>query len=132
MVFDQPSPRTEASLSCLEDVETAIRWVKAHAAESMADPKRIALVGESAGGHLVSLAHLAYHRRLPPFLMVHGSADARVVVEQSRQFQTKVLAAGNSCDLLIVEGVGHGMVTWDNMDTSYKTKVIAWLRKTMR
>ena len=64
--------------------------------------------------------------------MVHGSADARVVVEQSRQFQTKVLAAGNSCDLLIVEGVGHGMVTWDNMDTSYKTKVIAWLRKTMR
>jgi alpha-L-fucosidase 2 len=42
--------------ACIEDVESAIRWVKAHAAEYKADPKRIALIGESAGGHLVSLA----------------------------------------------------------------------------
>ena len=41
--------------ACVEDVETAIRWVKAHAAEFKVDPKRIALIGESAGGHLVSL-----------------------------------------------------------------------------
>jgi alpha-L-fucosidase 2 len=40
--------------ACAEDVETAIRWVKAHAAEYKVDPKRIALIGESAGGHLVS------------------------------------------------------------------------------
>jgi len=42
--------------ACLEDVQAAIRWVKAHAAEYKVDPKRIALIGESAGGHLVSLA----------------------------------------------------------------------------
>lgn len=42
--------------ACLEDVESAIRWVKAHAAEYKVDVKRIALVGESAGGHLVSYA----------------------------------------------------------------------------
>ncbi len=42
--------------ACIEDVETAIRWVKAHAAEYHLDPKRIALSGESAGGHLVQLA----------------------------------------------------------------------------
>ena len=42
--------------ACIEDVESAIRWVKAHAAEYKADPQRIALIGESAGGHLVSLA----------------------------------------------------------------------------
>ena len=42
--------------ACVEDVESAIRWVKAHAAEYKADPKRIAIIGESAGGHLVSLA----------------------------------------------------------------------------
>jgi len=42
--------------ACIEDVETAIRWVKAHAAEFHVDPKRIALSGESAGGHLVALA----------------------------------------------------------------------------
>lgn len=40
----------------VEDVETAIRWVKAHAAEYRVDPRRIALSGESAGGHLVALA----------------------------------------------------------------------------
>lgn len=42
--------------ACLEDVESAVRWVKAHAAEYKVDVKRIALVGESAGGHLVSYA----------------------------------------------------------------------------
>ena len=36
-----------------EDVETAIRWVKAHAGEFKGDPKRIVLFGHSAGGHLV-------------------------------------------------------------------------------
>ena len=40
--------------ACAEDVERAIRWVKANAGQYKADPKRIALVGESAGGHLVS------------------------------------------------------------------------------
>ncbi|MDO8544761.1 MAG: alpha/beta hydrolase [Opitutaceae bacterium] len=42
--------------ACIEDVETAIRWVKAHAAGYRVDPRRIALSGESAGGHLVALA----------------------------------------------------------------------------
>jgi len=42
--------------ACVEDVETAIRWVKAHAAQYHLDPARIALSGESAGGHLVALA----------------------------------------------------------------------------
>ncbi|MBI5773019.1 MAG: alpha/beta hydrolase [Verrucomicrobia bacterium] len=39
----------------IEDTEAAIRWVKAHAQEYQVDPKRIALIGESAGGHIVSL-----------------------------------------------------------------------------
>ena len=42
--------------ACLEDVQTAIRWVKAHAADYKGDPNRIALFGHSAGGHLVCLA----------------------------------------------------------------------------
>jgi len=42
--------------ACLDDVETAIRWVKAHAAEYKGDPRRIALIGYSAGGHLVCQA----------------------------------------------------------------------------
>ena len=42
--------------ACLDDVGTAIRWVKAHAAEYKGDSQRIALFGHSAGGHLVCLA----------------------------------------------------------------------------
>lgn len=38
-----------------EDVIAAIRWVKAHAKEYHVDPKRIALMGESAGAHLVNV-----------------------------------------------------------------------------
>jgi pectinesterase len=42
--------------ACYEDVQTAIRWVKKHAPEYKGDPNRIALLGYSAGGHLVTLA----------------------------------------------------------------------------
>lgn len=38
------------------DIHTAIRWVKAHAAEYKIDPNRIALIGESAGGQLAAQA----------------------------------------------------------------------------
>ena len=40
--------------ACAEDVAAAVKWVKAHAAEYKVDPKRIALIGESAGAHLVA------------------------------------------------------------------------------
>ena len=42
--------------ACIDDVRTAIRWVKQHAAEFKGDPDRIALVGYSAGGHLAAYA----------------------------------------------------------------------------
>jgi alpha-L-fucosidase 2 len=52
--------------ACAEDVERAIRWVKANAKTYKADPQRIALVGESAGGHLVS------------YVGVRGEGETRV------------------------------------------------------
>jgi alpha-L-fucosidase 2 len=42
--------------ACLDDLQTAIRWAKAHAREFKGDPNRIVLVGHSSGGHLVCLA----------------------------------------------------------------------------
>src|SRR5690242_429912 len=38
------------------DIDNAIRWVKQYARKYKVDPKKIALIGESAGGHLVACA----------------------------------------------------------------------------
>jgi len=40
------------------DVDAAVRFIKAHAAEYRIDPDRIALIGESAGGQLAAMAAL--------------------------------------------------------------------------
>jgi acetyl esterase/lipase len=38
------------------DAQRAIRWVRSHAAEFGIDPKRVGMVGFSAGGHLTAMA----------------------------------------------------------------------------
>lgn len=50
----------------VEDVEAAIRWVKAHAKEYKVDARKLVLMGESAGGYLVS------------YVGAHGQPDTRV------------------------------------------------------
>ena len=42
--------------ACIEDVRSAIAWVKRHAAQYKGDPSQIALIGYSAGGHLAAFA----------------------------------------------------------------------------
>jgi acetyl esterase/lipase len=39
----------------LDDVQRAVRWVRAHARDYGVDPQRIGALGASAGGHLVAL-----------------------------------------------------------------------------
>lgn len=40
--------------SMLQDAARAVRWVRAHASEFGVDPKRVGIMGSSAGGHLAS------------------------------------------------------------------------------
>jgi len=57
-----------------QDVQTAIRWVHAHAAEYSIDVDRVYLIGDSSGGHLVALAATLGEG---PFERVGGWSDAR-------------------------------------------------------
>ncbi|MEG3177647.1 alpha/beta hydrolase [Sphingomonas sp. RB3P16] len=42
--------------AAIQDVKAGIRWLRAHAADYNIDPKRAAIWGQSAGGHLAALA----------------------------------------------------------------------------
>lgn len=66
--LDEPSPFPAE----IEDVQAAVRWVRAHASEYGVDTRRIAALGESAGGHLTAM--LATLGRGPL------DADARIKV----------------------------------------------------
>ena len=49
-------------------------------------------------------------RRLPsgtPRVLIHGTADGTVGIEQSREFAAAAASAGDRADLLELEGEGH-------------------------
>jgi acetyl esterase len=189
----------------MEDVASAIRWVKANAATYHVDASRIAIIGESAGGFFVNYAgtheakatrvaavvdfygpsdyarlallrrdhperfnmatiegHAAHgggihffgadqldasglaklravapiaavHKGMPPFLIIHGTKDDQVDYEQSTAFRDAIRAAGVKCDLITIEGGGHGMGGWRAPGMQHwKVEMIDWLKQTLR
>ena len=191
---------TEAS----QDVDSAIHWLKTHAAKYRVNPSKIAIIGESAGGYLVNyagthetsetkiaavvdfygpvdygklaeerrdhperfnmatinrhaangggihffgvnqldeagLAKLrsvspisAVHKGMPPFLCIHGTKDDQVSYEQSTTMCEAMHKVGVSCELITIEGGGHGMNGWKSPDTQHwKPEMVAWLKKTL-
>lgn len=71
--------------ACIEDVRTAIRWVKQHAAEFKGDPNRIALVGYSAGGHLAAYAAATADGDTRPQAMVLLAGPTDLVADCERR-----------------------------------------------
>ena len=58
-----PFPKSEAAL---QDAQRAIGVVRQHAAEWHIDPKRVGVLGFSAGGHLAAAVSTHYEQRLYP------------------------------------------------------------------
>jgi alpha-L-fucosidase 2 len=188
----------------IEDIHAAIRWVKSHAPEYHIDVRRIALIGESAGGFLVNYAgthetpetrvaavvdfygpvdyanlalerrdhperfnmasvnrHLsngggfrffgvneldaagieklnaiapirAVHNGMPPFLCIHGTKDDQVPFHQTTAMCDAIRKKGVKCELITIEGGGHGMSGWKAPEMQHwKPEMIAWLNKTL-
>ena len=70
---------------------------------------------------------------LPPFLLLHGTADEQVAYEQSPRFCEALKAEGNQCELYTVPGARHGMGQWEQHadQQAYKSKVVEWLKQTI-
>lgn len=169
----------------VEDVLAAVRWTRGSARRLHVDAERLALVGESAGGHLVTDAAVRMtpetrvaavvpffapvdlesdterrgglsvsmralfgrtgldedargalrdgspirrvHPGLPPFLLVHGTADMSVPYEQSVRMQKALRDSGVACDLVTVPDGTHGTRDWDLRLPGYADRVVAWL-----
>ncbi|MDQ2900395.1 MAG: alpha/beta hydrolase [Acidobacteriota bacterium] len=71
-----------------DDVEAAVRFVKARAREYKVDPARIALMGESAGGHLVNLIGARNRVGVAAVVCFYGPID---MVEWAKRFEGKPL-----------------------------------------
>jgi acetyl esterase/lipase len=67
----------------LEDVQAAIRWIRARHAELGIDPRRVAAWGESAGGYLAAFAGVAgkVGPAGPPIDLADRSAELTAVVD---------------------------------------------------
>lgn len=76
-----------------DDVEEAVHWVKTNAAKYKVDPKRIALIGESAGGHLVSLvgAHSNPENRVAAVVSMYGVHDFITASIEWKPIPTEIL-----------------------------------------
>ena len=82
--------------ACYQDVQCAIRYVHAHAKEYNIDTKRIFLIGQSAGGHMVSLAATIGDG---PFPRTGGweksSNEFRAAISVAANYELTTLSWGN-------------------------------------
>lgn len=82
---------------------------------------------------LWSLAPLAaVHKGMPPFLCIHGTRDDQVPYGQTTLFLDAMRKAGVPCDLITIEGGGHGMSGWKAPEMQHwKGEMTGWLKKTL-
>jgi acetyl esterase/lipase len=90
LVGGSPAPAPYIDLRC------AIRWVHAHAADYGVDPERVYLIGQSAGGHMVSLAATLGDG---PYAKAGGwdnaRSDVRAIVSVAAAYDVNTLSWGN-------------------------------------
>jgi acetyl esterase/lipase len=78
------------------DLLTAIRWLHAHAEEYRVDPERIYLIGQSAGGQMVSLVATAGEAGFPRTGGYEKArTDVRAVISVAATYELTTLSWGN-------------------------------------
>jgi acetyl esterase len=74
--------------AALDDALAALRWAQAHAAELGADPARVAIGGDSAGGNLAAVVALQARSDHPPAaqLLIYPVVDTRNTRPSQQRF----------------------------------------------
>ena len=74
-----------------EDIDAAIKWVKANARTYKVDPARIVLAGESAGGFLVNYAatHETPATRVAAVVDIYGPVDYEKIARQRQAYPAR-------------------------------------------
>ena len=185
-----------------DDIQEAISFIKKNSSKLRIDPNHLALMGESAGGMLVSHAGAKYrpenkvatvisfygehdfllrvtenpcamdgytvpqpeggcisggmaaflgfdkvtpenkplltdatvvshvHPDMPSYLLIHGTRDYGVPIEQAHSMQDAMRRAGAECELMSVVGGGHGIGGWTAPNqVRYKQILEDWLKQ---
>ncbi len=74
----------------------------------------------------------AVHKGMPPFLCIHGNKDDQVLYGQTTEFCDAIRNAGSKCDVITVNGGGHGMSSWRSSGMQHwKPEMVEWLKKTL-
>jgi len=75
----------------------------------------------------------AVHKGMAPFLCIHGTKDDQVSYDQSPAMCEAMHKVGAGCELIAIEGGGHGMSGWRAPEMQHwKPEMIAWLQKTLK
>jgi alpha-L-fucosidase 2 len=66
---------------------------------------------------------------MPPYLLIHGTKDFDVPYEQSILMRDAMRKVGARCDLITVEGGGHGGWDQDPALRGYQKQLMDWLKQ---
>jgi acetyl esterase/lipase len=90
LVGGSPAPAPYLDLRC------AIRWLHAHADDYGVDPDRVYVIGQSAGGHMVSLAATLGDGAYPKAGgWEHARSDVRAAISVAGAYDLNTLSWGN-------------------------------------
>ena len=143
----------QAARVAIEDGQDAIRMVRAKSTAWSIDPKRIGLMGFSAGGHLAAMVgmlappdarpnflvlgypaipkELAIDASTPPTFLVHAADDPIVPAENhSLRWYTALRAAKVPAQLMVYSTGGHGfgMTKGSFTASAWPAALAAWLQ----
>ena len=72
-------------------------------------------------------------KNMPAYLLIHGSKDLNVPVEQSYLMRDAMKKAGANVEVIVIEGGAHGRGTLEKAGgpDAYMPAMIAWLKKVL-